>query len=172
MKIGRLLLGVFGAALVASNAIAADLPTPPPPPPVMPAPAFDWGGVYFGAYAAQIVRPEIGAHVGFNIVRGRTVLGIEAGGGAMLQAWIPGVFAKGRAGILIGEQERVLLYAMALVEAYFPGPTLYWMAGGGAELALGNRFSLFAEAGAVGPLNPIGCCTLGVRGGVNFHPGN
>jgi opacity protein-like surface antigen len=174
MKIGKLLVSLVGSALIATSAFAADLPQAPtivaPPPPPMAAPSFEWGGLYFGAYYAQIVRPEIGAHVGFNVVRGRAVFGIEAGGGAMLQAWIPAAFVKGRAGFLLSD--RVLLYGMALLEAYFPGPTLVWMAGGGAELALGDRFSLFAEAGAIGPLNPFGCCGLGVRAGINIHPGN
>ncbi|HJT31946.1 MAG TPA: outer membrane beta-barrel protein [Pirellulales bacterium] len=47
----RLLLGIC-AAIIASPALAADLPPPPPPPPAapayVPAPVYNWSGFYFG----------------------------------------------------------------------------------------------------------------------------
>lgn len=176
MKIGRLFLGVVGSTLIATSAIAADLPhaptvVAPPPPASMAAPSFDWSGLYFGAHAARAAAPfEIGAQVGYNFIPGRIVLGIELGAGFVPAGPAFSMYLKGRAGYMLGQ--RALLYGYAAIDRFFVIVTpIIWEVGGGAEFAVGSRISLFAEAGAIGAFGG-GCCGIAIRGGVNFHPGN
>jgi len=67
-------VALVGVALIASSALAADLPTPPPaPPPVpapVPAPAFSWTGFYVGVH---------GGYAWGAVVADRDFLGFTAG---------------------------------------------------------------------------------------------
>ena len=172
MKIGRYLMGVVGSALIATSAIAADLPPTPTvmaPPAPMAAPAFDWSGMYFGVDIATAAAPiSIGGHVGFNIQRGRTVFGLEGGVGVVVAGPVFNAYLKGRAGFVVGQ--RALLYGMVSINTFFvPGPPVFWVAGGGAEFAINDRMSIFGEAGVLGVFNPFGCCGVAIRAGLNIH---
>jgi opacity protein-like surface antigen len=177
--------GVAGAFLAAGivAASAADLPAPPPvapapPPPAPMAPAFDWSGLYIGAYGGAIVGGgptvgQAGIQAGFNMVRGAFLAGLEAQIGAVFGAG--GVAAEGdvnaRLGAILGE--RVLLYGEAGIGALtdFTTAVAFWTAGGGLEFAVGDRTSLFGEAKVLGAFSG-GCCAYVFQGGLNFHPGN
>jgi opacity protein-like surface antigen len=169
MKIGRYLMGVVGSTLIATSAVAADLPPTPTavaPPPPMAAPAFDWGGMYFGANVSSIGL-GVGAHVGFNIDRGRMVLGLEGGVGVIVAGPVLTAYAKGRLGVPVGQ--RALLYGFTTIETIFAGPAFFVTAGGGGEFAFNERISMFAEAGLLAGIAPPGCCGFAARVGLNIH---
>ena len=175
MKVGKVLIGVVASAFVAIGAMAADIPTAPivvaPHAPVA-APAFDWSGLYVGGFLERTVSPlQTGLVVGYNINRGNLVLGFQAGaeiawgGGAVF-----GLTASAKAGRPVGE--RLLLYGITGIDVFFPGGVaVFWHARAGAEYALNNRISVFGEAGVIGLFNPLDCCQLSLRAGVNFRPG-
>ena len=160
--------------MLATAAMAADLPTPPvaaaPPPLPMAAPGFNWDGFYVGAFGGTwycvAVPIELGLHVGYNFVPGRMLFGAEAGVGMLFPGAPFSVAARGRIGFVVGD--RVLLYGVAGIEKIFVPVSLFWTAGGGAELALGDRLSLFCEAGVIAAFGG-GLVQLVVRGGLNFH---
>ncbi|WOJ91221.1 porin family protein [Methylocapsa polymorpha] len=95
--IRHLLLATVGAAMMASSALAADLPSPAPPPAYVP-PHFTWTGVYAGGqigwaqannngsigygphYASYGYESDGvigGAHVGYNLQVNQFVVGLE-----------------------------------------------------------------------------------------------
>lgn len=172
MKLKALIAGIAGAAMFGSAAMAADIQVivPPAPPVVVvpPPPAFDWSGLYVGVGVAgpfQGLLPD--AHVGFNIVRGNFLFGVEGRVGTIgFQALTLGGAA--RAGVLLGQQDRLLAYG-SISALYIPaGPVLLVGGNAGVEFGIGERLSVFGEAGIYGsPGN--GCCGLMFRGGVNFH---
>lgn len=161
---------VVGTAAAAS---AADLPTPPmapPPPPPMAAPAFDWSGLYFGAnggvFYTGSIYPSVGAQVGFNMVRGSFLFGVEAQAGVIFAGGIaPEIYLNGRLGFILGD--RVLLYGEAGV-GFIVGPGPVWDAGGGVEIGVRDTLSVFAEAKVVGSFGG-GLAGYSITGGVNFH---
>lgn len=166
---------IAGAFVVgtAAAANAADLPmTPmaPPPPPPMAAPAFDWSGLYFGfnggVFYTGTIYPSLGAQVGFNMVRGRFLAGIEAEAGVIYTgAIIPEAYLNGRLGFVLGE--RVLLYGEAGVGFIFgPGPV--WDAGAGLEIGIRDTLSIFTEAALIGAFGG-GTVAYSITAGVNFH---
>jgi len=171
MKLKALIAGIAGTLMMATAASAADIqvvvPAAPPVVVVPAAPSFDWAGVYVGVAVAgpfEGLMPD--AHVGFNIVRGNFLFGAEARVGTIaFQAITLGGAA--RAGVLLGQQDRLLAYGSVNALLIVNGPLLV---GGnaGVEFGIGERLSVFGEAGIFGaPGN--GCCGLMFRGGVNFH---
>jgi len=170
-KIGKLLLSAVGSALIATSAVAADLPAPPvaAPPPPMAAPAFDWGGVYFGASVGRIVGPlEAQIQVGYNFVRGRMLAGAElAAGVAFGGGFVFSATANARLGLLLGE--RALIYALGGIEYLFTPAPLFWTARGGVEYAINDRVSVFGEAGVVGAFGGGIGPFVTFRTGVNLH---
>lgn len=170
----KLAAGLAAVMLSASAAMAADpifIPPPPAPPPMAPLPvAYDWSGPYVGAH---LVYPfgapfvVFGGQGGFNIQRGNLVFGFEGRGGIVPGAFFVG--AGGRAGVALGARGNVLVYGKA-AGVYFSGPSVFlYVFGGGAEVGIGDRLSIFADVNLVGG---GGCCGYGVTAGVNFHFGN
>ncbi|WP_026608015.1 outer membrane protein [Methylocapsa acidiphila] len=95
--IRRLLLATVSAAMTASSALAADLPSPAPPPGYVP-PQFTWTGVYVGgqigwgqgnnngsigygphyaSYGYESHGVIGGAHIGYNLQIKQFVVGLE-----------------------------------------------------------------------------------------------
>ena len=171
--------------LVATSAEAADLPpiaaAPAPPPPPMASPAFSWAGPYVGisGYAiwcgptvACVPTVAYGAMLtaGYNATFGAFVVGAEASanflfsiGTALL------VEANARAGYAVAD--RVLLYGEAGVGYNLTFPGTYFTFGGGAEIALGDALSVFAEfkpTAYFGGGNPL---FRRASLGINFHFG-
>lgn len=172
MKIGKALIGVVASAFVVTGAMAADIPTAPivvaPPAPMAP-PAFDWTGMYFGGNYTRIAVPlEFGAHVGYNFAAGGAIVGVEGGAGFSFLG-VLSASVRAKAGFAVGE--RLLLYGVVGLQAYFAGPVVFWTAAGGAEFAINQSTSVFSEVGVLGVFNPIDCCGLSIRAGVNFRPG-
>lgn len=162
-----------GAILIgtAFAANAADLPTIPAPPPPMAAPAFDWSGMYIGAYGGVLapVFYEAGVQAGINRVRGNFLFGGEAQVGI---GFLPGfgidAFVNGRLGFILGS--RVLLYGeLGAGAIILPGFTPLWTAKGGIEFALGTSVSLFAEGGLLGTFAPFAPAGRVIQVGVNWH---
>jgi opacity protein-like surface antigen len=176
MKIARtVLLAVVGSALIATGAIAADLPraptvVAPPPPPPMAAPAFDWSGMYVGAYGSYFSGDPfilLGVQAGYNMVRNHFLAGIEAQAGAYYAFPSIGFHGSlnGRLGFILGE--RFLIYGEAGVGAVLPGAFI-WTGVAGAEVALGSTWSIFVEGGLLGELG-VGPAGYLIQAGVNWH---
>ncbi|MGV8840516.1 MAG: hypothetical protein ACWA6X_09450 [Bauldia sp.] len=180
----RILAGMTGAAMMcsASTVLAADVqPIVPVQPPVVvvPPPAgFDWQGPYAGAFLTLDVLGEpfglgiaaVGGQVGFNIVRGSFLFGPQLRLGMYVPETDLLVTAGPRAGVILGAEERILLYAAAsfgwIPQA--PDPGTFYTFGGGVEFGLGERFSVFTEARALG-IPGIGCCGFLATTGANVH---
>lgn len=190
MKILRALACTAAILASASAARAADLsPLPPPPPPVVaPVTATDWAGPYVGVFAGfirvplvrsipinqAVVNPNLifdaGVQAGYNFVRGNFLVGVEGRAGLVFVGMPPGtVFSlSGRAGVLLGAQDRALLFGAAgigVAPSTF-GP--FWSAGGGLEVAVGERWSVFGETRVLNSLGKGGS-TLSFQVGINFH---
>jgi opacity protein-like surface antigen len=193
-------LAVSGMMLSAP-ALAADIPevapveiAPPPP----PAPAFSWNGPYVGVFGVGLLftdfceevkvvqgasansesccyQPEdlygAGVQVGFNFGNGRFLAGIEGqiGGLHIGENVLWAVAANLRAGVVLGE--RVLVYAEAGIGTTIDPNILFATAGGGIEVALGDRFSIFGEAKAVFLPDGPGFIGTAVFAGINLHFG-
>jgi outer membrane immunogenic protein len=162
------------AGIVAAS--AADIPPiipPPSPPPPPPAPTFDWTGPYVGIYGGHILstpRNQAGVQAGFNIARGALLAGVELQAGAMFAGGTV-VFEgnlNGRLGAVLGD--RFLLYGEAGVGT-IGFSTYTYTFGGGAEVAIADAISIFAEAKGLGAFGG-GCCVTTVQVGLNWHPGN
>lgn len=192
-----------GGIMLSAPALAADIPevapveiAPPPP----PAPAFSWNGPYVGVFGVglfftefcDVVKQEsfasansesccnqpedlygAGVQVGFNFGNGRFLAGIEGQIGGLHYGpeilWA--VAANLRAGVVLGE--RVLVYAEAGIGTTIAPNIPFLTAGGGVEIALGDRLSIFGEGKAVflqggGGPNYIGTA---VFAGINLHFG-
>lgn len=98
-----------------------------------------------------------GVTAGFNIVRNRLLFGAEVRVGDFFPGEAPSGFdihveGLGRAGFLIGD--RLLAYGAGGVGTVFCccGFT-YWIAGGGLEVGLGERLSIFGEGRVFGPFS-------------------
>lgn len=181
--IKRIAAGVAGAVLMlsASAAMAADVrPVIPAQPPIVvvppPPPGFDWRGPYVGAFFTfeYDVDPlaldplAVGGQVGFNIVNGSFLFGPQLRIGYFIPE--PAIFMTlgPRFGVLLGAQQRLLLYAAASL-GYVPAfPLVFYTAGGGAEFGIGERFSVFGETRLMGAFGE-GCCTIITTVGANFH---
>lgn len=190
MKLKTIVVGLAAAVAIAGPASATDLFMAEQPY-LAPAPAgFDWQGFYLGVYGGLESYPspyttigEFGKVVGVNAVLGDSVL---LGAEAQVEAWfMPGSgyagwqgFLAGRAGLILGDQGRLLLYAIAGVGRPFPtgGGTVpnLWMAGGGAEWAVGDQLSVRGELAGRGCIDNswVICATptwLNAKGGVIWH---
>ncbi len=158
MKFGKLLLvGAACAALTATSAHAADL-TPIMPAPVvttapMAPPTFRWGGLYAGVsgglvYCPGLCIPTIGGlasvGAGYNFTTGRLLFGTSAdlyvlfGGGIGVA-----VEGNGRAGVLLGD--RALIYGEGGIGWFFGSTQPHFTVGGGVEVAVSNKLSVFGE---------------------------
>jgi len=177
----RIAAGVAAAVLAfsASSAMAADIqPVIPAQPPVVvvppPAPGFDWKGVYVGAFVTLefdtdppgVYAFAVGGQVGFNIVRGKFLFGPQLRVGYFRPEPAYFVTLGPRAGVLLGAQQRLLVYAAASI-GYVTFPELFYTAGGGVEFGIGERFSVFGET----RLFSFGgdCCGVIMTTGANFH---
>jgi opacity protein-like surface antigen len=178
----RIAVGLAGALLMfsASSAMAADVqPVIPAQPPVVivppPPPGFDWQGAYVGAFLTlefdtdpfAVDLTVVGGQVGFNIVRGSFVFGPQLRIGYLIPE--PAIVATlgPRFGVLLGAQQRLLLYAAASL-GYIPAfPALFYTVGGGVEFGIGQRFSVFGETRLLG--GGPGCCVIITNVGANFH---
>ncbi len=169
-----LMLGAAGAAIIATNTLAADLT------PIMPtmqatpvtttaAPTLNWAGPYAGVsggalFCGGVCWSLVSLQAGYNFVRGNILfgaeglIGLESFSDLMIQA-------NARAGYIFG---RALVYAEVGVGAYPPG-NLYVDFGGGIEVALGRHLSIFAEAKGEWPVLPIVFPRVEV--GLNWHFG-
>lgn len=174
----RLAAGALALAISGTAAVAADVAplVVPPVAPVVIAPAvpsFDWSGLYVGIYGGfnrGIPPGAVGATAGFNIVNGRLLFGAEA----RLGGFFPGeagfdvhLEGLGRAGLLIGD--RTLAYGTAGVGTVFCCSFTYWFAGGGVELGLGERLSVFGEARVFDDVGGGFFPSLMLRTGINLH---
>lgn len=177
MKLKTLVAGLAGSLMLSSAALATDTPqliVPPPLPTITvpAAPSYDWAGPYVSV-AYQRVSIVQGA-IGFNIVRGSVVTGAELLAGYEVGGGGLSVGLGLRAGVLVGERERMLVYGSS---------RLYWVPGGaffpmtldvGAELKLTDRLSVFAEGGlyaAFGGGGGLDCCGASLHAGVTFRLG-
>lgn len=171
MKLRALVAGIAGSVMMATAASAADIqvvvPAAPPVVVVPVAPAFDWGGLYVGAYVAgPLDGIEVGGQAGFNFVRGNFLFGAAAQVGAAVGFQVLTVGGTARAGLLLGQQDRVLVFASAGAKLIPAGPSLWISATGGVEIGIGERLSVFGEAGMIvrgGAFLPA------FRAGINFH---
>jgi len=176
-------IGGIALALSAAAANAADVPrvVVPAVTPVVaapPPPGFDFAGPYFGIAGGAHFEPGFGgldwatiqAQAGFNIVpRGRLLIGAEVKVGAyVLSGTGLAVDADARVGILL--RDNLLVYATAGGGFYGPGfGDRHVNFGGGVEVGLGSRVSLFFEAGGEWfPGDPI---YPQLEMGINFHFG-
>jgi hypothetical protein len=133
---------------------------------------FSWAGSYLGLYTGWLFTPlgtvdRIGGQAGYNFVRGRFLIGIEGHGGAIFTVG-PGaaeVELSARLGAIL--RSRFLLYGEAGIGMVADQGTYTF--GGGVEVAVGDSFSLFAEAKRFGTF-ASGCCNNTVQLGLNFHP--
>jgi hypothetical protein len=177
MKLRVILAGLLGSALVSSGALATDRPqliVPPPLPAIVvpPAPSFSWAGPYVSA-AYQRGSIVQGA-VGFNVVRRDLVLGAELLGGYELGGGGLSVGLGLRAGVLVGERDRLLLYGAGRLY-WVPGTSFFPMTFDvGAELKLSDRLSVFAEGGVYASFEGgvgLNCCGTSIHAGVTFRLG-
>ena len=168
----KIAAGAAALMMMAGSAFAADVPqvvapVAPPPPPVA---TFDWGGIYVGGGVLFPVGIGFEGHAGYNIVRGNLVVSLEGQVRYLLGSpWPFDVGGEVHLGFAVGE--RLLVYGLGAVNYTLGGPPfppLYWNAGGGAALAIGNSISIYAEGLVFGGFP--GCCGFGVQVGVNFHP--
>ena len=172
MKLGRsLVLGIAGSVMIATGAMAADVPplvvAAPPPPPIA-APAFDWGGLYVGAHGggSQGVG-EFGGQVGYNVVNGNFLFGAEASIGVWWDEEFSPVHVAltARGGFLVGDN--LLVYGEAGFWRYlaFANDCPCAIFGLGAEYAISNSLSIFAEAKTLTEV-------YWLQIGINWHLGN
>jgi opacity protein-like surface antigen len=180
MKLKRTIAAVALALMSAAGAQAADIPAPiaitppaPPPPPAPIAPAFDWSGPYVGAYGGFVFGAvgwyQAGVVIGYNMMRGNFLAGLETELGAAFGVAIAFEgYANGRLGFVLGS--RFLLYAEAGAGALVPAGGFLWNAGGGVEVGITSGMSLFVEGNALfaGAATYVGTA---VQAGLNWHVG-
>lgn len=155
--------GFAGLVLLctASTASAADFVPVVVPVPVVtatpPAPGFGWSGPYAGPILG-LYDPFgdgaliAGAAVGFNIVRGPLVAGIEGQGAYFHYIGGGGDYffglVRARAGVTLGATDRILLYTAVGAGVYAPSSGRYVTGAAGMELGIGDRISIRSEATA------------------------
>lgn len=172
-KARALLLGTAGSLMLATTAMAADIPTPvapPPPPAPMAPPAFSWSGPYIGAFAGYdttLTGVIDGVQFGYNFEFGNFLAGLEVEtiyptfGGTIVDARL-----NARVGAVLGDV--LLIYGEAGIGSWVVAPV--WTIGGGIEYAIGQSISLFAEGEAVFVMGG-GYVATQITAGVNYHAG-
>jgi hypothetical protein len=182
-SIAKSLLGSAAATLLATAAFAADAPPlmiPAVQPVVVapaPAPGFSFAGAYAGvlggAYfeGGAYINADLQVQAGFNLVRGALLVGVE---GRVLAMIFPGAVtvelgADLRAGLVLGD--RVLVYGRGGVAIFSPDGEFNYTLGGGVEVGVGQRLSVFGEAVAYSALG-AGLQGVDLRAGINLHFGN
>lgn len=151
VKFKALIAGLAGSFILGSAATAADIPVivPPAPPPIVVAAgpvAFDWSGVYAGVVVFP-AYPIVVGQVGFNFVRGNFLVGVAGGGGvAIFQGPTFVLQGSARAGLLLGQRDRVLVFAEAITQGA-PGLGFGFSFGGGVEVRLNDRLSVVGSLG-------------------------
>jgi hypothetical protein len=166
MKIGRLFLGVVGSVLITTGALAADpLPGAPTASPQIARPgAFDWSGLYVGVYTSTN-GPVIGTLVGYSVLRGRLLFGLEGGAGTASGFGMVNLRARLGATIrprLLGYYATGVIWVPVLSQAALE-------LGGGLEFAIADDVSLYAEAMAIHPFG-IPLWALNFQAGVKWYP--
>lgn len=144
-------VGVASAADVAPIVVPVTTPVV-----VAPVPAgFDFAGPYVGVVGGPVFLPgvlsidwiNVQAQVGFNVVRGRVLLGAEVKLGAYaLSLQALAVDADARVGFLL--RDNILAYATAgggFYDVTFGSPHINF--GGGIEVGFGSRISMQLEVG-------------------------
>lgn len=156
----KLAAGIAGSLLVTGSASAADIAPIIPPviaPVVIPVPvASPFAGLYVGnAFGITRLGDEGSLFsdalvVGFNLVNGRRIIGLEGKVGVRLRfedGVIPFVAASARAGFQIGDRAQV--YGVAGAGYIFRFGQAFASAGIGGEVLLGENLGIFAEARAI-----------------------
>lgn len=186
-KFASLVLGA-SSLLVASGALAADIPAPvvvPPPVVVVPPvdPGISWTGFYVGTGVGYWFEDNFSSHswrvegqAGFNFqVRDRLVVGVVAEAG--FNDFPPISFSDfewsvgSKAGVLLGD--RVLFYGTARL-ANGPNNDFGTILGGGTEIAIGSRLSVFGEMAIYTEFSDFFTDFVDhilINGGINFHFG-
>lgn len=164
------------AVLLATAASAADVaPIVPSPPMVVvappPAPGFDFtgayaglaGGAYFEVDPVEFDNPRLGVLAGYNFAVGRLIVGVEGGvfweGGDEFDATI-----MARTGLVVGG--RALIYASVGYLRGLTYPFGWFTVGGGVEVGIGERLSIFGEA------HYLVADGFSLQTGVKFHFGD
>jgi opacity protein-like surface antigen len=133
--------------------------------------AFEWGGLYVGAYLSALW--QAGGQVGYDWTFGRDMLaGVSFQAGVAICCGVSYDFAlSARIGRVLGDN--LLAYAEA-TGAYQTGTFFdvvdgaYYAAGLGLEVALTPRVTAFMEAKAIGAPG-LGFADAYVQGGFNIH---
>jgi hypothetical protein len=184
-SIAKSALGGVVATLLASAAYAADVPPVvlPVVQPVVIAPApagFSFAGVYAGVAAGAFFstpgfvyeNTDLQAQAGFNLVHGRLLVGVEGRALAIVASGEPFVLELGadvRVGLVLGD--RVLVYGRGGGAIFLPGGGFDYTLGGGVEVGVGQRLSMFGEAVAYGAPG-VGFLGVDLRAGINLHLGH
>jgi opacity protein-like surface antigen len=160
--------GVVALSAMSTASFAADviMPVMPGPAPIVVAPVVPqtWTGAYFGAFGAVTFfggeeqgHPTLktfGVIGGYDFqIGGRFVVGVNVRTGipsALSGPLYSGVLdanMNGRAGALLGANQRLLAYATAGIGVTLGAhPTVpYWSAGGGMDFAATDRLHVFGE---------------------------
>jgi len=129
------------------------------------APAGEWEGAYAGTFLGHISFPSmiVGAQAGYAFeIDDGIYLGPEVDSFYIASTGALAGSATARLGAALSDE--VLLYGRAGVFG-FTGGTTGWLAGGGAEVSVGETMSLFAGADRY----DCGCVYTVLRAGVQMR---
>lgn len=160
LAIGAVALTAMSTASFAADVIYPVVPAPAPIVVPAPVPQPTWTGAYFGTIAAITFSPEsegpwknLGVVGGYDLQLGnrfvagvnvRTTIPSPIGEGAPLFVGLLDANLNGRAGILLGGNQRLLVYGTAGIGLTNP-VVAYMTFGAGAEFAITDRIHTFAE---------------------------
>lgn len=129
-----------------------------------------WSGLYLGSVGGySTVAPALadaGVQVGYNFSRGNLVMGFEAQT-TISVAPVPNANLGARVGFGLGE--RALVYTKVAIGTRIAAA--FWSVGGGVEVAMGDRASVFAGTDAAFGIGGGGFLGVRLTGGVNLHFG-
>jgi hypothetical protein len=175
-RVGLAVATALAMALASGAALAADtgpilLPATPPPAPVTAAPdGFSFAGPYAGVYGGRILDAvwHSGIQAGFNFQRGALLVGVEAQAGVGFPPAGLEANLDLRAGLVIAD--RLLIYGEAGVGLLrTAGGDPFYSYGGGVEIGIGQRFSIFGEGRLLTEFG-TGAWGVTVQAGINWHP--
>lgn len=174
MKLFRVVAAAVASVMLVGSAAAADpapvyIPAVAPMTVAAPAPAFSFAGMYFGVTSLEVRTLSGAGLVGFNIVRGPLLAGIELrlgggfqGGGALIAS------STARAGVVLGSRTAVYGLAGLGFATDFADFESFYTFGAGLEFAVSDRVSVFGETRAIGQFGlGADCCIVQV--GVRVH---